>query len=528
MKKRFILFILVFLVICLSFACHGGKETREFITPESFDEARQYRIEFIAKNDSFKSQKLEIENTVKRFNEYYPNIEVVVKNETDYTKIYQSVLNNIQTNTTPNICITYPDYIAVFNKGDNIVVPLDDLMSNSRYGFGGSEIKYEKITRDDLYTKFLDELIIDGKYYAVPFMRSSEALYINKTMYEEELGLTIPDEFTWDDLWYACKVAKEKHPEDSFIPFIYKSTDNMFIQLAYQMGIDYTTDDGDILLFNDEAKALLLDLQKKYQDNLFSTFKYESYPGESMNEGNTLLAIDSTAGATWIGTYCTSSDHAGEKKEYVTEVKRVPQVDLNNPLVISQGPSVCIFNKEDPQEVLASWIFVQFLLNTETQVNYSKTEGYIPVTKKAVESNSYQEYINNPNSKPLTTEEKVYYDVKIKASNIVRNNIENSFVTPVFNGSSLVRKASGDMIEKVIFDVKTKNKDVGTAGYIDSVISLVKEQYKLDEIDAGSNSKAKTPLPTGSKVLLIALGVVWTGLGGYYILQVVKKRKKIS
>ena len=526
MKKKLIFIVLVLFVSVSIFACHGSKANTEFVMPSEFDTTRNYEIDFIAKNDSFKTQKEEIEKAVKRFQEYYPNITIKVKNETDYTKIYQTVLNNIQTKTTPNICITYPDYIAVFNEGDNIVVPLDDLMNDSKYGFGGSEIKYDAINREDIYEKYLDELIIDGKYYAVPFMRSSEALYINKTMYEEELGLTMPDEFTWDDLWYACVVAKEKHPESSFIPFIYKSTDNMFIQLAYQMGFDYTTSNGDILLFNDEAKSLLLDLQDKFKRGLFNTFKYVSYPGESMNEGNTLLAIDSTAGATWIGTYCTSSDHPGDKSEYVTEVKRVPQVDLSNPKMISQGPSICIFNKDDPQEVLASWLFVQFLLNEETQVNYSKTEGYIPVNRKATETEEYQYYINHPNDKPITTEEKVYYDVKIKAANIVRNNVEYSFVTPVFNGSSLVRKASGDLIEKVIFDVKTKLSNLNDSDYIDQVISLIKDQYKLDSIKVGTNVKKDAPLPSGSIVLIVTLSIVWVGLGTYYVLNYLNNKKK--
>ena len=526
MKKKYLVIILSLFILVVSFSCHGGKKSNAFITPDEFDESREYTIEFIAKNDNFPEQKKEIQRTIEEFNKYYPNIHVNVQNKSNYDEIYQIVLNNIQTKTTPNVCMTYPDYIAVYNVGDNIVVPLDDLMSDAEYGFGGSKLKYSAINRSDLYDKFMNELVIDGSQYAIPFMRSSEALYINKTMYEEELGLTMPDEFTWDDLWYACEVAKEKHPESSFIPFIYKSTDNMFIQLAYQMGFDYTTSNGDILLFNDEAKSLLLDLQDKFKRGLFNTFKYVSYPGESMNEGNTLLAIDSTAGATWIGTYCTSSDHAGDKSEYVTEVKRVPQVDLNNPKMISQGPSICIFNKNDPQEVLASWLFVQFLLNEETQVNYSKTEGYIPVNKKATETEEYQYYINHPNNKPITTEEKVYYDVKIKAANIVRNNVEYSFVTPVFNGSSLVRRASGDLIEKVIFDVKTKSSNINDSNYIDQVISLIKDQYKLDSIKVGTNVKKDTPLPSGSIVLIVTLSIVWVGLGTYYILNYLNNKKK--
>ena len=39
--------------------------------------------------------------------------------------------------------------------------------------------------------------------------------------------------------------------------------------------------------------------------------------------------------------------------------------------MISQGPSVCVFNKSDSQVVLASWLFAQYLLTNDVQIAYS-------------------------------------------------------------------------------------------------------------------------------------------------------------
>ena len=47
---------------------------------------------------------------------------------TDYGKIYNDVITNISTGTTPNVCITYPDHIATYLTGTNVVVPLDELL----------------------------------------------------------------------------------------------------------------------------------------------------------------------------------------------------------------------------------------------------------------------------------------------------------------------------------------------------------------------------------------------------------------
>lgn len=42
---------------------------------------------------------------------------------TDYGKIYNDVITNLATGTTPDVCITYPDHIATYLTGENTVVP---------------------------------------------------------------------------------------------------------------------------------------------------------------------------------------------------------------------------------------------------------------------------------------------------------------------------------------------------------------------------------------------------------------------
>ena len=64
---------------------------------------------------------------IEDFQALYPNITVNLRLYTDYGKIYNDVITNISTGTTPNVCITYPDHIATYLTGDNVVVPLDAL-----------------------------------------------------------------------------------------------------------------------------------------------------------------------------------------------------------------------------------------------------------------------------------------------------------------------------------------------------------------------------------------------------------------
>ena len=52
-----------------------------------------------------------------------------------------------------------------------------------------------------------------------------------------------------------------------------------------------------------------------------------------------------------------------------------------------------------------------------------------------------------------------YYDVKIKASRLLLAHMEDTFVTPVFNGSASLRDAAGQMIENVAKSIRRKVLD---------------------------------------------------------------------
>lgn len=158
-----------------------------------------------AKNDTNKTQTDIYKKAISDFEALYPNIKVDLRLYTDYGKIYNDVITNIATDTTPNVCITYPDHIATYLSGEGTVVPLDILFSNEKYGFGGSELAYDGPGESDMIDKYLEECTFSDHTYAVPFMRSTEACYVNKT-YVEKLGYTLPDTLTWDSYGKSQKL----------------------------------------------------------------------------------------------------------------------------------------------------------------------------------------------------------------------------------------------------------------------------------------------------------------------------------
>ena len=426
------------------------------------------------------------------------------------------------------MCITYPDHIATYLTGANQVVPLEELFADEKYGLGGSEVAFDAPKAEEIVPGFLEECAFGGHYYAVPYMRSTEACYINKT-YVEALGFTLPETLTWDFVWEVSEAALEKDSAGNFavngqkvmIPFIYKSTDNMMIQMLRQKDAGYSTKEGEILLFNDTTKSFLETIAEHVRSGAFSTFKISSYPANFLNAGQCIFAVDSTAGATWMGTNAPLCDISRDKiVDFETAVMPIPQFFPENPKMISQGPSVCIFNKEDSQEVLASWLFVQYLLTNEVQTAYSETEGYVPVTLKAQNSAEYQDYLSRCGEDNGT-----YYDVKIKAANLLLENMENTFVTPVFNGSASLRDASGQLIEKTVKSVR-RGQEI-TDEYIEELYSDTASLYRLNQIGGGPRSAEKEDLgelPRTAVWLLSALLGAWGLIILYVIFRMIKRK----
>ena len=106
MKRRIISLALVLVCLLGMTGCHGKVKRSAFVIPEEFDTSRQYEITFWAKNDTNVTQVSIYEKAIEDFQKLYPNIKVNLRLYTDYGKIYNDVITNLATGTTPNVCIT--------------------------------------------------------------------------------------------------------------------------------------------------------------------------------------------------------------------------------------------------------------------------------------------------------------------------------------------------------------------------------------------------------------------------------------
>ena len=102
-------------------------------------------------------------------------------------------------------------------------------------------------------------------------------------------------------------------------------------------------------------------------------------------------------------------------------------------------------------------------------------------------------------------------------------NIDNTFITPVFNGSTNLRNAAGEMIELVVDAKIAKQKQTVDDAYIEGVYEKMISLYHLDGM--GNKGELSETLPQFSVILIFAIVGVWAVMIGYVLYDFLKKIK---
>ena len=386
-----------------------------------------------------------LDDAIARFNELYPKITVEHKQVGDYDAVRNQIKTELTVGGQPNIAYCYPDHVALYNVA-KAVVPMDDLIASTvevTRADGTKEIMGLTEEQVGNYIEgFYNEgrAYGDGKMYTLPFSKSTEVLYYNKTFFEAN-NLSVPT--TWDEMEALCETIKGIAPNST--PLGYDSENNWFITMCEQYGSPYTSAtkvDGTNYLFDNETNHAFVEKFASWYAKGWVTTKELSggYTSDAFKKaegelGKSYMSIGSSAGAVH-----QAPDQVNGEYPFEVGIVPIPQVDPANPKVISQGPSVCIFQQENPQEVYASWLLVKFLTtDVEFQASFSEASGYVPAIKNVNDDEIYKEFLDSADgfktgiaaysAKVCLDQEKAYY------------------VSPAFNGSSTARDEVGLLMQ---------------------------------------------------------------------------------
>ena len=474
MTKRIVALLLIaVMTIGMLTACGGsGKKgaAGDVVTAEGgFDINKPVTITFYHQMGA-ELQKI-LATAIEDFNKFYPNITVKAETMGDYDGILNQIQTEINVGNQPNLAYCYADHVATYNLG-GAVQPLDSLIANTEVitrADGSTEVlglTQEQI--DDFIPAFYNDGRVygDGKMYTLPVVRSTEALYYNKTFFEKH-GLTVPT--TWDEMETVCRQIRELEP--TCIPLGYDSEANWFITMCEQSGSPYTSTEGDKFLFNNDVnKAFVKRFQGWYKDKLVTTQElsggYTSalFTGESDTGTRCYMCIGSTGGATYQQPNQTNGVF-----EFEVGMAPIPQVDPANPKVISQGPSICVFRKNDSHETVAAWLFAKFLATDVVfQASVSMNNGYASVLKSAQENPVYKDFLATAGTE----------GIQAYAVQVTLEQQDSFYNSPAFFGSSVAREQVGLLVQKCLA-VETNDVDAAIATAFENAVKECKYQVGM-------------------------------------------------
>ena len=454
MKKKIVSILLLVSILMSVVAltgCQGGGNnvlSSNFEIPEGGYDGSEVTITFYHTMGS--NLKDVLEAYILEFNKLYPNIHIVNEQVGGYDDVRDQIKTELTVGNQPNIAYCYPDHVALYNIA-KAVVTLDELIASDitvTRADGTTEILgLTDAQKNDFIAGYYNEgkQFGDGLMYTLPMSKSTEVLYYNKTFFDQH-NLKVPT--TWDELEALCEQIKTIDP--TCIPLGYDSENNWFINMTEQLGTPYTSATGEHFLFNNaENKAFVKEFRDWYQKGYVTTQEiYGAYTSGlfvATTGTRSYMSIGSSAGATHQRPAMGADGYPFE-----VGIAPIPQADASNPKVISQGPSLCIFKDANPQEVVASWLFVKYLTTTvEFQAEFSMASGYVPVLKSVAENEYYAEflakadggdYISALSAKVCLEQENAYY------------------TSPAFNGSSAARDQVGLLLQSA-FTTKTDDVD---------------------------------------------------------------------
>lgn len=431
-----VLLAALMITLCLGAltGCSQKPAAVEFVMPEGgFDTSKTVTIKFYHSMGA--ALQTILNDAIAEFNKTYPNIVIEHYSYGDYDGVRDQIKTEISVGGQPNLAYCYPDHVALYNIA-GAVQPLDVLIA-SEYGFTSEQIA-------DFVPAYYNEgkAFGDDKMYTLPMSKSTEVLYYNKTFFEAN-KLQVPT--TWDEMEEVCK--KIKQIDAACIPLGYDSESNWFITMCEQYGSTYTSATGDNFLFDNETNHTFVKRFRTWYENKWVTtealsggytsalFTGESSSGDAVST-RCYMCIGSTGGATY-----QQPNQVNGEFEFEVGITSIPQINPEQPKVISQGPSLCLFKNADPQQVLASWLFAKFLTtDVEFQARVSMNNGYAPVIQSVKQNPVYADFLADASTANIQA-----YAVKVAL-----DQANAYYVSPAFNGSSVARDQVGLLMQKCL------------------------------------------------------------------------------
>ncbi len=274
----------------------------------------------------------------------------------------------------PDIFISYPKTV--------LALPDDSILIDYKDYFSDDELSA-------FIPVFLEEGIVNGRLVVLPVAKSTEIMFVNKTIFDrfsQSTGVTMDDLNTWEGLYEAAEIYAEW--TDAQTPDVFGDAKAMFVHDYYfnyfQVGVESTQGnffDGNTLAFDPAfEKTWELLARAAIKGGIWLKGGYAT---ESLRTGDSIVSVASSASVLYYSDVVTYPDNTSED---ITIVSRpCPVFEEGEKMVMQRGAGFCAV-KSTPEKEQASITFLKWLVEPKHNVEFVTKAGYMPVTKEAFEN----------------------------------------------------------------------------------------------------------------------------------------------
>ncbi|MBP5231108.1 MAG: carbohydrate ABC transporter substrate-binding protein, partial [Clostridia bacterium] len=210
MKRLFCIILTALMVFGLAACGSANPQEESTVFAPKLDTTTSCKISIVGNYSNFEALEAEFD----RFNEHYPNVELIYTKIDDYNNSIGTVLNG---NDAPNIFFSFSwmigntSYDGVFNQMENL--------ADASLGMDLDCIRPGLLNRDS-----------QGRVLMVPVFSTSYGMLINDDLFKKE-GLSVPK--TMQELLDVCAAFKEKGYASPMMGYSAKSSGCLMHTVAY-------------------------------------------------------------------------------------------------------------------------------------------------------------------------------------------------------------------------------------------------------------------------------------------------------
>ncbi|WP_427978499.1 ABC transporter substrate-binding protein [Agarivorans sp.] len=361
-----------------------------------------------------------VDSMIEEFEASHPDIDVNAIYAGNYNDARVKALAALNSGQPAQLSVMFS--IDVHELMDlDAIVPFDDVVSTTE----------EQQWLTSFYPALMENSMVEGKTYGIPFQRSTIVMYYNKDLFREA-GLD-PEKApsSWDELIEMGQqlTKRDNNGQVSQWGVMIPSTGYpywMFGALAKQQGKTLMNQQGNRTYFDDpkvvEALNYWHDLGSKYQIMPSGTIEWGTLR-QNFLEQKTAIMWHSTGNLTAVKN----------NAKFDFGVAMLPaQQQLGSP---TGGGNFYIFKKSTPAEKKAALQLVRFMTSPEQAAKWSISTGYMGVSPAAYQTAELQQYV-----------------VDFPAAAVARDQLDYATAELATHQAGRVRKTLDDAIQAVLSD----------------------------------------------------------------------------